>query len=288
MGIKINTEEFIKRATKKHKGKYDYSHVVYVKASEKVDIICPKHGVFRQVATYHIGGGTCPNCWHERLLAHNWTPGRKSIKGSTHKRCPKCKKTYPRTIDFFGNNSRISDGLHIYCYKCVGIMQKEWNKYNANKQRKYQNKSNKKRKESGKTKQYYQNKRNTDDTFNIANNLRNLLWRALKTQNANKYHSLKEDVGCSLIELKEWITCNFDDGMTWNNKGRFGWHIDHVIPLSAFDLKNPLHQKICSHYTNLHPMWGIPNIQKGCKYNPKDLISYIAKFDEKGVLKSMS
>jgi len=44
-------------------------------------------------------------------------------------------------------------------------------------------------------------------------------------------------------------------GMTWENRGKGGWHIDHVLPYASFDLSDPEQQKICFHYTNLQPLW---------------------------------
>lgn len=43
---KKTTEEFIQEAKKIHGDTYDYSKVVYNKSTEKVCIICPKHGEF--------------------------------------------------------------------------------------------------------------------------------------------------------------------------------------------------------------------------------------------------
>ena len=57
-----NTEEFIIKAMKVHGNKYDYSQVVYVKNSIKVNIICKKHGVFSQTPQCHIKGSGCPIC----------------------------------------------------------------------------------------------------------------------------------------------------------------------------------------------------------------------------------
>lgn len=56
------TESFIHKATIKHGLKYDYSKVDYIKTSEKVDIICPEHGIFSQRAACHIKGAGCPYC----------------------------------------------------------------------------------------------------------------------------------------------------------------------------------------------------------------------------------
>ena len=59
---KITTAEFIKRAKKTHGDKYDYSKTNYTKMHDKVAIICPKHGVFYQLATGHIHGKGCGKC----------------------------------------------------------------------------------------------------------------------------------------------------------------------------------------------------------------------------------
>lgn len=59
-------EDFIAKATEVHAGYYDYSQTVYVKTSEPVKIICPKHGLFEQTPNKHLGGHGCPKCGKER------------------------------------------------------------------------------------------------------------------------------------------------------------------------------------------------------------------------------
>jgi hypothetical protein len=59
----------------------------------------------------------------------------------------------------------------------------------------------------------------------------------------------------------------FRDGMTWDNYGFYGWHIDHIIPCASFNLKNSEEQKRCFHYTNLEPLWGYDNWHKGSRHN---------------------
>lgn len=56
------TEEWIQKATEKHKGRYDYSKVVYTRSSENVTIICKEHGEFQQIARNHLHGDNCPKC----------------------------------------------------------------------------------------------------------------------------------------------------------------------------------------------------------------------------------
>ena len=67
-------------------------------------------------------------------------------------------------------------------------------------------------------------------------------------------------VGCTPEFLKEYLEKQFILGMTWKNHGFYGWHIDHIIPLSkAKTLKD--FEKLC-HYTNLQPLWAEENLKK--------------------------
>ena len=61
----LTKEEFIKKARKVHKYKYDYSKVEYVNIKTKVCIICSEHGEFWQQAYVHTQGVGCPQCANE-------------------------------------------------------------------------------------------------------------------------------------------------------------------------------------------------------------------------------
>lgn len=60
--IKSNTKDFIEKSKKIHRDKYDYSLVEYDLCTDKIIIICPKHGNFSQRATSHLSGQGCPVC----------------------------------------------------------------------------------------------------------------------------------------------------------------------------------------------------------------------------------
>lgn len=56
----------------------------------------------------------------------------------------------------------------------------------------------------------------------------------------------------------------FAKGMSWDNYSRHGWHIDHIVPRSAFSYTSaddPDFQA-CWALTNLRPMWAKANISK--------------------------
>lgn len=94
-------------------------------------------------------------------------------------------------------------------------------------------------------------------------------------------------VGCSLDKFRIHLESSFQDGMSWKNYGestthgkRFAWHIDHIIPCSAFDLSNPIHQRACFHYKNLQPLWWDQNIQKLNKFEIHKRDEYLKRFIE--------
>ena len=55
-------EQVIEQFQEVHGDKYDYSSVKYKNTKSKVNIICPKHGVFEQTPNNHKKGQGCPNC----------------------------------------------------------------------------------------------------------------------------------------------------------------------------------------------------------------------------------
>lgn len=61
-GVEMTTEEYIDRLKQVHGNRYDYSKVNYINAKEKIDIICSRHGVFRQLPYQHLQGKGCPKC----------------------------------------------------------------------------------------------------------------------------------------------------------------------------------------------------------------------------------
>ena len=62
-----SSEEFISKARKVHGDDYIYTEVNYVNNVTPVKIVCPKHGEFWQVPSYHLDGCGCPLCSNSAL-----------------------------------------------------------------------------------------------------------------------------------------------------------------------------------------------------------------------------
>lgn len=80
------------------------------------------------------------------------------------------------------------------------------------------------------------------------------IYGAKKTKNTMRY------VGCSKAQLVAHIEKQFEKGMTWENYGQ--WEIDHIHPLSKWDLTDPMQMGLANHFTNLRPLWKGQNAAK--------------------------
>lgn len=80
-----------------------------------------------------------------------------------------------------------------------------------------------------------------------------------------KSDSWSKLVNYTLDELRKHLESLFQEGMTWDNYGK--WHIDHVIPISSFNITSDSCEdfKECWKLSNLQPLWAIDNLKKSNK-----------------------
>jgi hypothetical protein len=122
-------------------------------------------------------------------------------------------------------------------------------------------------------KKYDLERSKVDLSFRIAKNIRSRTSKAI-SKNIKKGSSIKQ-LGISLEEFKTYIESKFyanpdtKEIMSWDNYGHKGWHIDHIKPLSLFNLQNEEEFKQACHYTNLQPLWAKDNLVKSNKYEEK-------------------
>jgi hypothetical protein len=104
-------------------------------------------------------------------------------------------------------------------------------------------------------------KRNTDILYKLRIGIRTRVKQALKF-NFKKGKIIKL-LGIDINGLKTYLESKFTEGMSWENYGLLGWHIDHIIPLSSAKTQEEF--DLLCHYTNLQPLWAEDNLKKSNK-----------------------
>ena len=99
--------------------------------------------------------------------------------------------------------------------------------------------------------------------FRIKNCVRAAIRRLIEGGAQKVGRSLKY-LGCSLDQARSHIESQFKPGMSWENHG--DWHIDHIKPISAFDLNNPSEAEAATRWDNLQPLWAKENLAKGAQW----------------------
>lgn len=99
----------------------------------------------------------------------------------------------------------------------------------------------------------------------LKDKLRSRCSAAFKKIKENKPYNTEKILGGDFYTIKKHIENQFKENMNWNNMGKFGWHIDHIIPLALAKNKNEL-IKLCN-YKNLQPLWWSDNFKKSSFYN---------------------
>jgi len=113
---------------------------------------------------------------------------------------------------------------------------------------------------------YLRTRRAADPAFKVICNIRKRTYNVLDGR--RKTQKSLAMLGCSAEQLRAHLESQFRDGMSWENYGIKGWHIDHIIPLASFKFfnedgsENPDAFKIAMNYKNLQPLWAKENISK--------------------------
>lgn len=191
------------------------------------------------------------------------------------KKCKGCKKM--RSLTLFVKTKKES--YTLYCNECLE-KQRQYRRdnnedYNLRARQRYV-------KNKEKILEYHQNtkaqrnerlreKGKNDPVYRAKESLKARIHDLLKNVKAHKSNHL---MGCSKKELQDWLESQFGDEYSWDNYGK-DWHIDHVVPISFFNITDPNEQLICFNWTNLRPLHATSNVSKSCKVLEDDILQHI-------------
>lgn len=101
-----------------------------------------------------------------------------------------------------------------------------------------------------------------DPTKRLNERVRAHVWYSLSRVDATKSQRTRHLVGWSVTDLLAHLSPLFEAGMSPQNYGE--WHVDHVIPLAAFNFDSEDHPafKAAWSLSNLAPLWAKDNLSK--------------------------
>jgi hypothetical protein len=179
--------------------------------------------------------------------------------------CSKCGLEKPLTLEFFKmrNDTKIPS-FRKQCNACLKIKN---DSYYQNNKESILTKTYKKRKENPEwrnevNRKYLSKKRKRNPLVKVRENLCRRINGMI--HKGSKSKKTEEILGCSWDQLKKHLEDKFNSNMNWDNYGKYGWHIDHIKPISLANTEQEVYE--LSHYTNLQPLWWSDNIKKSNKY----------------------
>jgi hypothetical protein len=99
----------------------------------------------------------------------------------------------------------------------------------------------------------------------LINIQRNSLRRLFQNSNIQKIKHTIEYLGCDSEYFLSYIKSKLIDGMTFDNI-----HIDHIKPVSKFNLDDHEEFLKCCHYTNMQPLLAGDNLKKHNKWTDEN------------------
>lgn len=181
--------------------------------------------------------------------------------------CKKCG--VEKELCEFNKDRHAKDGVRSRCRVCTSLEYRGFYYQNREREvdRQVNYQTNNKEKVNLYRKKTYNEKYKNNLLYRIKILSRNRIRKILKKMNLDMSPDIIQKynfVGCSPSELKIHIESKFKEGMTWENYGHKGWHVDHIIPLSS--AKNIEEVAILSNFTNLQPLWCDENYKKGSRF----------------------
>lgn len=114
---------------------------------------------------------------------------------------------------------------------------------------------------------YSAERRKISNIFKLKEAVANLINVCFKRKGYVKSKRTEDILGCTIFKLREHLLSKCPEGVTIEDFGQFGYHIDHIVPISLAKTEDDVLR--LNHYTNLQPLWWKDNILKSNKLEQK-------------------
>lgn len=105
--------------------------------------------------------------------------------------------------------------------------------------------------------------------------IRTRIWSALKN---NKQKHTIEYLGCDAELYLSWLSYK-SENISLENRGS-NWHIDHVIPISKFDLDDDDEQELAFNWRNTMALSAKENLKKNNKILPEQICLHLSRLKD--------
>lgn len=173
-----------------------------------------------------------------------------------HKTCRVCGAEKHR--DKFPNKRDAYDGKDTRCYSCKNTAYKKSLSQDALRDQYKRYRSTPERKAA--ERRYKHNSRKIPAN-RVNKRMSQMMRKVLRDGKAGR--SWKDFVDYTPNDLRDHLEKQFTRGMDWEKFMSGEIHIDHIVPVSAFDLGKADEFNACWSLANLRPLWAIENIAKG-------------------------
>jgi hypothetical protein len=212
---------------------------------------CSRCNEIKEIDKFVIKKNFCKEC--KNLRYRQLRLDKKQIKleeiekyiGKDNKKCIYCHCVF--------------DKSYFKCKKCLDCKRKCDNEYNKN--------------------DFIKDRKRIKRQTDISCKFKHL--QSSRIRNSLIYKSKKtiEYLGCNTEQYFNWLKYNFIDTFCFENHGK-EWHIDHVIPLSKFDITNEEQQLIAFNWRNTMPLSVKENLSKNNKIIKSQLEQHLKKLKE--------
>ena len=203
----------------------------------------------------------CSRCQTEKDINSFFSD--KSKKDGKSYICKLCHREISKRY-YYDNKEKVLLATRKWQNKNAGRVaekRKEWRKVNPDKRKaEFQRWKDKYPEKAKVLFRGYARERRKTIKGNLVNRIAPSMARSLREgKNGRTWENLVE---YTVEDLKKHLEKNFLLGMSWENRNL--WHIDHKIPISAFNYETTedIDFKRCWALSNLRPLWAFENISK--------------------------
>lgn len=182
------------------------------------------------------------------------------------KKCSKCG--IEKDLSLFGKYKKSKSGYKSWCKECHNKNNKKYREKNKEKNKEYfkewreENSDYLKEYNKEYQREYQKQKCQEDPKFRFKKNLRTAIWYSFKLYSKNGKTKSCKEYGIDFKAIFKEIGHRPDPS----------YHLDHIIPLSLFDLDNPEQVRLAHVPQNLRWLPGRENLEKNNKIDFQAII----------------